>query len=150
MALRIPPFLVFLLFAGLMYLLSIFLPIGYFDFFGRVVLIKILIVLGMATCLIALVQFYRNKTTIDPSDPSKASVLVTGGIYNYTRNPIYLSMLLFLLACGLWLGNAFNTLFAAGFVAYMNRFQIIPEETALRMRFGKAYDQYLAKVRRWF
>jgi protein-S-isoprenylcysteine O-methyltransferase Ste14 len=150
MALKIPPFLVCLFFGGLMYLLSTFLPVGYFDFFGRVVLIKSLIVLGIITCLLAIFQFYRKKTTIDPSEPSKASVLVTGGIYNYTRNPMYLSMLLFLLAWGLWLGNAFNILFAAGYVAYMNRFQIMPEERALKMRFGKAYDRYLVLVRRWF
>ncbi|MEN8798558.1 MAG: isoprenylcysteine carboxylmethyltransferase family protein [Flavobacteriaceae bacterium] len=150
MALKIPPFLVYMIFGGLMYLLSMFLPVGYFDFFGRFILIKILIVLGMVICITAIVQFFRNKTTMDPSDPSKTTVLVTRGIYNYTRNPMYFSMLLFLLAWGLWLGNAFNTILAAGFVAYMNRFQIIPEETALKMRFGKAYVQYLAMVRRWF
>ncbi len=150
MALKIPPILIFLIFGGFMYLLDVILPVGYFDFFGRFVLIKIFIVLAMAICLTALFQFLRKRTTIDPSDPSKTTVLVTRGIYNYTRNPMYLSLLLLLLAWGLWLGNAFNTLFAAGFVAYINRFQIMPEETALRNRFGKAYDQYLVKVRRWF
>ena len=150
MALKLPPFLVFLIFGGFMYLLNVFLPVGYFDFFGRMLITKIFIVLGILIILIALLQFYRKKTTIDPSTPSKASVLVTHGIYNYTRNPMYLGMLLFLLAWGMWLGNAFNVLFAAGFVAFMNRFQIMPEESALSMKFGKYYDQYLVKVRRWF
>ena len=83
-------------------------------------------------------------------NPSKATSLVTGGIYNYSRNPMYLALLLILLAWGLWLGNAFNILLAAGFVGYMNKFQIIPEETALASKFGKTYHQYCILVRRWF
>jgi protein-S-isoprenylcysteine O-methyltransferase Ste14 len=63
---------------------------------------------------------------------------------------MYLALLLILLAWGLWLGNAFNTLLAAGFVGYMNRFQIIPEEEALTAMFGKRYQQYCKQVRRWF
>lgn len=150
MALKIPPALVFLFFAGFMYLLCIYLPVGYFDFFGRFILVKILIITAILIALIAMFQFYRSKTTIDPHDPSKTNFLVTKGVYNYSRNPIYLAMLLLLLAWGLWLGNAFNTLFAAAFVAFMNRYQIGPEETALRDLFGKEYEQYTIRVRRWF
>ncbi|NNE78150.1 MAG: isoprenylcysteine carboxylmethyltransferase family protein, partial [Pricia sp.] len=94
--------------------------------------------------------FARLRTTINPTQPSKANKLVDGGIYAYSRNPMYLALLLILLAWGIWLGNAFNTLLAAGFVAYMNRFQIVPEEQALLDIFGKAYRKYCINVRRWF
>ena len=150
MALKLPPALVFLAFGGLMYLLAIFLPVGYYDFLGRYLLIKILIGAAIAVVFIALFQFYRARTSIDPGDLSKTRKLVTSGIYNYSRNPMYLAMLLILLAWGLWLGNAFNTVLAAGFVAYMNTFQISREETALKNKFGKEYDQYCRMVRRWF
>jgi protein-S-isoprenylcysteine O-methyltransferase Ste14 len=150
MALKLPPALVFLIFGGLMYLLCMYLPVGYFDFFGRFVLVKFFIILGILIAVIAMIQFFRHKTTLDPMDLSKTKKLVTGGVYNYSRNPMYLAMLLFLLAWGLWLGNVFNTLFAAGYVAYMNRFQIGYEEKALSAKFGKPYTQYLIKVRRWF
>lgn len=150
MALKLLPALIFLIFGGFMYLLCVYLPVGYFDFFGRFLLIKIFIVSAILIALIAMFQFYRSRTTIDPRDPSKVTRLVTKGVYNYSRNPMYLALLLLLLAWGLWLGNAFNTIIAAGFVAYMNRFQIMPEEKALRDRFGKAYDQYAIRVRRWF
>ena len=63
---------------------------------------------------------------------------------------MYLGMLLFLLAFGLKLGNAFNILIAAGFVSYMNRFQIKPEEEVLREMFGKEYNIYCKLTRRWF
>lgn len=100
--------------------------------------------------LISLIQFYSFRTSIDPLDPTKTSKLVTGGFYKYSRNPMYLAMLLLLLAWGIYLGNAFNTLLAAGFVYYMNIFQIIPEEKVLSQKFAKEYQKYCVMVRRWF
>ena len=50
----------------------------------------------------------------------------------------------------MYLGNAFNSLLAAGFVYYMNNFQIMPEEEALASMFGKEYQKYCVMVRRWF
>ena len=150
MKLKLPPAIIFAVFALLMYLLSIFLPVGYFDFFGRKYLMLALLVIAGCIGLIALFQFFKSKTTVDPTNPSKASKLVSSGVYQYSRNPMYLGMLLLLLAWGLWLGNAFNVLLAAGFVAYMNKFQILPEEESLSELFGKEYAQYCTLVRRWF
>lgn len=150
MKLKLPPVVVFLIFAALMYLLAKFLPVGYFEFFGREYLMSVLLVVAMIIVVLSVFQFFRAQTTVDPRTPSKADKLVTGGLYKYSRNPMYLAFLLVLLAWGLWLGNAFNTLLAAFFVAYMNRFQVMPEEEALLQRFGKEYRQYLGKVRRWF
>lgn len=150
MRLMIPPAFVVFIFAVFMYLLDRFLPFGEFDFFGREVLIWILAVSAMLLSVFAIMHFLKARTTIDPLFPDRAAVLVTGGIYSYTRNPMYLAMLMLLLAWGLWLGNAFNTLLAALFVSYMNRFQIGPEEDALRRTFGRQYQKYCMEVRRWF
>lgn len=150
MKLKLPPVVVVLVFASLMYVLARFLPFGYFDFFGRRYLIIVLLLLAMCLGVFAMFQFFSSKTTIDPTAPVKATKLVTNGLFRFSRNPMYLALLLLLLAWGIWLGNAFNTLLAAGFVAYMNRYQIIPEEEALNTIFGKQYQQYCLKVRRWF
>lgn len=150
MKLRIPPVFIFFIVAIGMYLLDTFLPFGEFDFFGRGLLIKILGALAIIIMSLGLFQFFRSKTTVDPRDPGKAKVLVTSGIYAYTRNPMYLAMLIVLLAWGLKLGNAFNCVLAALFVSIMNRLQIIPEEEVLLEKFGKAYSQYCSLVRRWF
>lgn len=150
MKLKLPPVVVVLVFASLMYVLARFLPFGYFDFFGRRYLIIVLLLLAMCLGVFAMLQFFSSKTTIDPTAPVKATKLVTNGLFRFSRNPMYLALLLLLLAWGIWLGNAFNALLAAGFVAYMNRFQIIPEEEALNTIFGKQYQQYCLKVRRWF
>lgn len=150
MRLKIIPPLVFLIFGALMYALDHFLPVGEFDFYGRTVLIKVLIALGLVVAVLAFVQFARHKTTTNPRELEKVSALVTTGIYKISRNPMYLGLLLFLLAWGLYLGNAFNTITAAAFVSYMNAFQIRPEEEALQRKFGQAYSQYCKAVRRWF
>lgn len=150
MKLKVPPVLVLIVFGVLMYLLACFLPVGYFDFFGRKYVAYALLVLASGIGLISLIQFFKSKTTVDPTAPSKATNLVISGVYQFSRNPMYLGMLLILLAWGIWLGNAFNVLLAAGFVGYMNKFQIIPEEEALGEMFGAAYKQYCTLTRRWF
>lgn len=150
MELKVPPALVFLCFGLMMYLLAEFLPIGYFDFYGRMLLTKILAVMGIVIALLALFQFKMAKTTIDPTKPDKVSNLVVGGIFKFSRNPMYLALLLILLALGVFLGNAFNTLVAAGFVGYMNQFQIIPEERILLDKFGRSFKDYCILTRRWF
>lgn len=150
MKLKLPPALVFAIFGGFMYVLDLLLPVGEFDFFGRLLLLKILVVLALLVEGISLFQFIKARTTIDPRAPAKSSRLVTNGVYKISRNPMYLALLLLLLAFGLWLGNVFNTLLAAGFVSYMNAFQIVPEEKALVKLFGKEYQQYCIQVRRWF
>ncbi|NDV16996.1 isoprenylcysteine carboxylmethyltransferase family protein [Muricauda sp. TY007] len=150
MKIKVPPALVMLVFGGIMYVLDRFLPVGEFDFFGKKLLIWSLFGLGSLVILISVIQFMVKKTTTDPLNPNKASKLITNGIYKFTRNPMYLGMLLFLLAFGLKLGNAFNTIIAAGFVSYMNRFQIKPEEEVLAKMFGKEYNIYCKLTRRWF
>lgn len=150
MKLRIPPVILFAFTALLMYVLAEFLPAGYFDFFGRLYLMGFLLLLATAIAITALIQFFSAKTTVDPLHPEKASALVRKGVYSISRNPMYLALLMVLLAWGLWLGNAFNVLLAAGFVSVMNRWQISREEASLLEKFGNEYRQYCIKVRRWF
>ena len=150
MKLKVPPALTLLIFGISMYVLDRFLPVGEFDFFGRRAMTFAMFVMGFLILMIAIVQFLRSKTTVDPMHPEKTSQLVTSGIFNYSRNPMYLGMLMFLIGWGLYLGNAFNTIIAAGFVYFMNHFQILPEEQALREKYGKVYQLYCKAVRRWF
>jgi len=147
---KIAPFAVFLITILLMYALKRFLPFGYFDFFGRFYLMGALLVVALIVGVTALLQFYRAKTTVNPMRPENSTTLVTNGVYAFSRNPMYFALLLVLLAWGLWLGNAFNTILAAGFVSFMNKYQVSLEEKALGKRFGKEYGDYLTRVRRWF
>lgn len=150
MRLKFPPVVIVAVFALAMYLLDLYLPFGEFDFFGRSLLVKVLWGLAILIALVAIFQFLRAGTTTSPVKPGNSTVLITNGIYRYSRNPMYLALLLILLGYGLYLGNAFNTLLAAGFVYYMNAYQIKPEEEALTALYGSEYKVYLRATRRWF
>jgi protein-S-isoprenylcysteine O-methyltransferase Ste14 len=97
----------------------------------------------------ALVRFRRAKTTVNPLKPEQASALVVGGIYRWTRNPMYLGMLLLLVGWAFILSSWAALAILPLFVIYLNRFQIGPEERALRARFGAEFDHYRERVRRW-
>ncbi len=150
MELKVPPALVFVCFACLMWAVGAWLPFGDFEFFGRKWLLWILMIGALLIAGIAVIQFFVSRTTLNPAHPAKTTKLVTSGIYKYSRNPMYLALLMILLSWALWLGNAFNTLTAAGFVYYMNAYQIKPEEKQLNKLFGAEYRQYCTQVRRWF
>ena len=150
MKIKIPPPIIVFIFAGILFLLNKYLPVGSFNFFGRTGLMYVVVGIGFLLMVISLLQFYRQKTTTNPINPEQASKLVTTGIFKYTRNPMYLAMLLFLIAFALQLGNAFNSLVLTSFVYYMNNFQIKYEEEALLKKFGKEYKLYRKATRRWF
>ena len=108
--------------------------------------------LGSAGIIIALtgaIAFRRAKTTVNPFNPSEASTLVTSGIYRLSRNPMYLGLLLALAALSTILSHLLAFLLLPAFVAYMNHFQIAPEERALSAKFGVAFIAYQQSVRRW-
>jgi protein-S-isoprenylcysteine O-methyltransferase Ste14 len=75
--------------------------------------------------------------------------LVSSGVYRFTRNPMYLGLLLTLLAWAVFLSNPVALLFVPVFVLYMNRYQIHPEERVLSSLFGTEYSAYKERVRRW-
>jgi len=108
-----------------------------------------LMVAAAAVGLAGLLEFRRAQTTVNPLRPAKASALVTGGIYRFTRNPMYLALATALLAWAAYLGHALAPLGVALFVAWLNRFQIAPEERALTALFGDEFVRYCRAVRRW-
>jgi protein-S-isoprenylcysteine O-methyltransferase Ste14 len=99
--------------------------------------------------VIAVATFWRARTTINPLDPSRAAHLVTGGVFRVSRNPMYLSLLLLLVAYAVRIDSPAVWLGPIAFIAYVTRFQIHPEERALEARFGEAYLRYRTRTRRW-
>ena len=105
--------------------------------------------LGVIFGILGAMAFRQAKTTANPMKPEMASTLVDSGIYRVSRNPMYLGMVLLLLAWAIYLASAWSLLGVVAYVLYMNRFQIIPEERAMEKLFGQEYMVYKAKVRRW-
>ena len=115
----------------------------------RIAVAAALVVLGATVALAGVKAFRRHRTTVNPTRPTRSTSLVDTGIYAWTRNPMYLGMLLILVGWAVWLWNPWGGGWLAAFVAYMNRFQIKPEEAALRQLFGTAFERYMMKVNRW-
>ena len=105
---------------------------------------------GAAIALAGDLEFKRAKTTINPFRPGNATTLVTSGVFRRTRNPMYVGLTLVVLGWAVYLDSMGALLGPVLFVAYIDRFQIVPEERILSEKFGAAYAQYTSRVRRWF
>ena len=147
--LKIPPVAVALVTGACMWLAAWAVPGIDVSFPGHDVVSGMVALSGGFMALSGVVAFSRAGTTINPMKPGSSSSLVVTGIYSVTRNPMYLGVLLVLLAWAIYLANPLTVLFLPGFVWYMGRFQIEPEEQALTSLFGQEYIAYAARVRRW-
>lgn len=145
----IPPPVILVFFIGIVFGIDAFSP---FDLLlGRSGLAAALIAsgAGLLLAVTGVMAFRRHQTTINPHTLDRASALVTGGIYRLTRNPMYLGMLLVLIGAIFLSRDVLALLAVPGFIVTLNRLQILPEERALRARFGAAFDAYCARTRRW-
>lgn len=109
----------------------------------------LLLAAGLAVAIAGVLHFRRARTTVNPLRPEQATSMVTNGVYRWSRNPMYLGMLLVLAAWAAWLGSLLALAGLPLFVAYMARFQIVPEERALAARFPDEFARYARSVRRW-
>ncbi|GAA3920390.1 isoprenylcysteine carboxylmethyltransferase family protein [Litoribacillus peritrichatus] len=148
MDLKIPPLLVmFLMILGQVEL-SDWVPL--LSFPEMPIWLPVLwMVFGGVICLLAVVEVKRRKTTVDPRKPESSSSLVTQGIYQYSRNPMYLGMALFLVGTGFYFADISCMLAVIFFVLYIQRFQIMPEEEILKKTFGDDYSNYQNSTRPW-
>lgn len=107
----------------------------------------VLIAAGFAITLLAVREFRRHRTSVIlHTDPS---AIITTGIYEYTRNPIYLSDVLILLGVVLAWGAPAALILVPVFAFVLDRRFIRAEEARLASRFPAAFEAYAAQVRRW-
>ena len=116
---------------------------------ARLALAAFAALVGLALGIAGIVAFRRAQTTFNPVRPDKASCVVSSGVFQYSRNPMYLGMLCVLTGWALYLAHLLAFAALPLFVAYMTRFQIVPEEKHLAEKFGEPYHAYRNTVRRW-
>ena len=113
-------------------------------------LVSILILLiGILILIVPVSKFIKSKTTIDPIKFKKVNKLVTSGIYKYSRNPMYLGLLLIVISSSILYLNIYSVMTPIFFYYWINRFQIKREEIFLTEKFGKEYVLYMTRTRRW-
>ncbi|WP_297476544.1 isoprenylcysteine carboxylmethyltransferase family protein [uncultured Photobacterium sp.] len=148
MALKIPPPIFMLVALIIMYGCHYLLPWWQFN---TVWIIAIpLIIIAVVSGFLSVLALTKADTTISPLIPQQTARLVTRGIYQYSRNPMYVSLLLLLIAAVFIYGELSTILGIVFFIVVINHYQIKPEEKVLLTLFGEEYTQYCRQVRRWF
>ena len=146
---KIPPPVYMLIMAYIMWLLDKFLPL--YNWLNSPWNKLGLIIIGMAILLDiwSLLLFFHAKTTPNPMKPGSTSHLVTSGLYRYSRNPMYLGLLMMLIGWGLYLGSLSPLSMLPLFIRLLTKQQIEPEEIILMDKFGPEYKDFQQRVRRW-
>src|SRR5436190_13804086 len=146
---KIPPLGLVLVAALLMWLGVAYFPTLSYRFPFQSLVAWVIGLSGVLACALGIIEFNHAKTTVNPTKPESASSLVRTGIYRHTRNPMYLGFLLILVGWAIAMASAVAFVVLPGFVIYINRFQINPEERALRLIFGEDFKAYCVEARRW-
>ena len=144
---KIPPPLVTLVFGMSIYFSREMFPaieIQYSLYLGIFLLLSGFFILVSAVRL-----FRKDETTVNPLSPEQATKLVTDGIFKYSRNPMYLGMAIVLSSIAVFFNLIGGIILVALFCAYITKFQILPEERAMRDLFSDDFDKYTKVTRRW-
>ena len=146
---RIPPPFFFFACLGIGLLLEYFLPIHLvsISLFSRVIVGGTFILVSIYLALGGFIVLIGNKT---PFDTAKSTIrIVQEGPYRFSRNPLYLSLLLLLFGISV-LMLSFWLLFTLPILYILFLIKAVkPEEDYLSKKFGDEYLAYLSKVRRW-
>lgn len=143
----LPPMLLFaMVLAGLGLDLWVPLPLG----FGLIGLVAGLVFAGDGGFLILWSASFLKKsgTNVPPNRPTK--LIVSDGVYRFTRNPIYIGFLLAHASMALLFDTWWLAFMLPVFFLYIDRYVIPREEAYLTRKFGAEYTDYCQKVRRWF
>ena len=109
----------------------------------------LILLVGSLILINPVFKFIKSKTTVNPVKFKKVNKLVTSGIYKYSRNPMYLGMILIIISTSIFYLNYYSVVTPFIFYFWINRFQIKREEIFLKEKFGKEYLSYMSKSRRW-
>ena len=153
----VPPPLIYFAFLGLGWALELYgvqigLPAGEDISFGMTTEVRrglalVLILGGLFLDGMAAGVFRRLGTAVEPWKPS--TVLATGGLYRFSRNPIYLGFAITYVGLAVGMDSPITLLLLIPCLLVVDRFVIQKEETYLAAKFGAEYDAYRNRVRRW-
>ena len=144
---KIPPPLIALTFGFLInYTKNIFPKI---KIRNEIIFGSFMIIIGLVIILSAIILFKKYQTTITPLNPFNATKLITEGIYKFSRNHMYLGLLMVLIGISIILNPIGGILLIPLFILYLNLFQIIPEENAMVDLFKDEFSEYQKNVRKW-
>ena len=147
--LKIPPVAILLIAISGMGSAQLYLPsIGLPKWF-TLSLAMLSLIIGLTIIMLAVWRFRKHRTTVNPHSPENSSTLITSGILQHTRNPMYLGFVFLIIAAGIAMQSFLFPVVTIAFILYMTHFQIMPEERALYALYPNEYTQYSQSTRRW-
>ena len=144
---KIPPPILVIILTSLVYFSSTKLELIYLPY--RQIVSVIILIIGLIIIVSPVVDFIKSKTTVNPVKFKNVNRLVTTGIYRYSRNPMYLGMILIIISTTIYYLNFLSVFSPLIFYIWINKFQINREEIFLEEKFGSEYLKYKSKTRRW-
>jgi protein-S-isoprenylcysteine O-methyltransferase Ste14 len=147
---RTPPPLIFFLMLGVASLLEYGVGFSYprGSLGLRCAVALIVFIFSGYLALHAFVVLKKQGTFIDPNKPT--TQIAEDGPFKFSRNPMYLSLVLVLFGLSLLFLSIWFLLSAIGLWLVFDRFAVAPEEVYLQQKFGDRYTAYTSRVRRWF
>ena len=111
-------------------------------------------IVGLIGLIVSLIFFFSGFNLFksyseNPIPTSDTNRLIKTGIFAYTRNPIYLALVLFQFSMFLVFENVMYILSSLGLFIWLNNYVIKGEEDYLKNKFGDEFDRYCGAVRRW-
>ncbi len=111
--------------------------------------------LGILTFLVGLFMMFHciikfaidGRGTLSPADPTKR--LVISGLYRFSRNPMYIGVMMILLGEAIFTQSLYLCAYSIIVLITFNLFILFKEEPRLKKDFSKAYEEYCKTVRRW-
>jgi protein-S-isoprenylcysteine O-methyltransferase Ste14 len=148
-SISIPPPLMFFAFLAIGFLLDFLFPVKIFQLsrVSRFVCGGILVTFSGYLALGSIIVLMRNKTPFDPSKPTVK--IVRQGPFRFSRNPMYLALLLLIAAAAVFSGSLWLCLSVPALLIALDLTAVRPEEIYLERNFGARYLEYKARVRRW-
>jgi len=127
--------------------LHFLLPQAYRRQFACLICGVMAIAIGLGVMMWAWWLFRKSGTPTRPTH--QATALVTSGPFRFSRNPMYLAIVVIMLGLAVWVGSLPMLIAPVGFFAFMSLVFIPYEERRLRETFGDAYLSFAQRVRRW-
>jgi protein-S-isoprenylcysteine O-methyltransferase Ste14 len=127
--------------------LSSFILRGIFGFWTRLIVGAILMSIGAALAIVAVRSFSRAGTNVEPWKP--ALTLVTGGIFDWMRNPMYVALILIVTGIAIALGSDWTLVLLVPAALILHFGVVKREERYLETKFGETYRVYRSKVPLW-
>lgn len=144
---KIPPPLLVIILTSLVYFSSTKLELIYLPY--RQMISTLILIIGLIIIISPVANFIKSKTTVNPVKFENVNRLVTTGVYKYSRNPMYLGMIMIIISTTVYYLNFVSVFSPLIFYIWINKFQISREEIFLEDKFGDDYLKYKSKTRRW-